>query len=319
MQEKGIMKYIYKGAIILALLLFVCYVASFGARYLWFLDLLRHFVFQYFIGAAFLGVFFTWRKSKIWAGLMIFTALITGSEIITVTYPTNNNNSERTLKVALYNKLYFAHNHAPMIKWIKQESPDIIVIQEADPESSKRVKELTEYPYLVEEIPDNPFGFILLSKLPIIDFKIGTIQKHMFNNIYFNATLNKGTDSKISLYSAHPVPPMSYKFQIQRNNDIDFMAELIKNDDSKNIIFMGDFNITPYSPFFKDMIKETKLKNEYTSILPPPTWTTQFYNYIFQIPIDHILHKGNLELADKHRGPAMGSDHYPLIATFALQ
>ncbi len=62
----------------------------------------------------------------------------------------------------------------------------------------------------------------------------------------------------------------------------------------------------------------------YFSILSSPTWATQFYeyifyDYIFQIPIDHILHKGDLKLVDKHRGSAMGSDHYPLIAIFVLQ
>ncbi len=318
MQEKGIMKDIYKGAIILALLLFICYLASFGARYIWFLDLLRHFVFQYFIGAIILGIFFAWRKSRIWAGLMILIALMTGGEIISTTYKPNINGSEKTLKVAHFNKWYLAQNNDLIIKWIRQKSPDIVIIQEADPETSKRFKELKEYPYSIEKIPDNPFGFILLSKFPISEYKIDEIKEHMFNNIYVHANIDIGNNSIISLYSAHPVPPVSYKFHTQRNRDLDFMSNLISKDDSENIIFIGDFNITPYSPFFKDMIKKTGLKNEYNSILPPPTWTTQFYDYILQIPIDHILHKGDLELIGKRRGPAMGSDHYPLIATFAL-
>ncbi len=319
MAKTRIIDDIHKGATSLALLLFVCYAASFGARYFWFSDILRHFIHQYFIGALILGVFFTCRKSWLWSTIMSLTALFTAYEIISVrSTPFPPTAFERTITIANYNKLYFAPNYDALLNWIKEESPDILIIQEADPPTSNLTKTLSEYPYSIKKIPTNPFGFILLSKFPISEHKIGETQKHVLNNIYAHAVIDISENLKISLYSAHPVPPVSYIYTTQRNEDIMQMTNMIKEDSSTNIIFLGDFNITPYSPFFKDVLKTTGLKNQYTSLLPLPSWPSTYYEYIFQIPIDHILHKGDLELVDKRRGPAMGSDHYPLVATFAI-
>ena len=80
----------------------------------------------------------------------------------------------------------------------------------------------------------------------------------------------------------------------------------------------GDWNITPYSPYFDELKKRSGLKYEITTIFPAHTWPSPFILPLFQIPIDHILYKGDLQLISKERGPAMGSDHYPLIATFGF-
>tara|TARA_R110001592_G_scaffold27763_14_gene102779 strand:+ start:3472 stop:4446 length:975 start_codon:yes stop_codon:yes gene_type:complete len=322
MAENAAIKDMHKGAIILALLLLVSYAASFGASYVWFCDILRHFIFQYFIGALILGVFFTVRKSKLWGSLMVLVALSTAYETASITHrpkPVQAQTSGKTLKIAHYNKWMMQPNQETIVDWIKHEAPDILVIQEPDPKMLEQIKTLVDYPYLVEIVPQNPFGFILISKYPITEHTIQKTPQYVFNNIYGHVVIDIPDQAPISLYTAHPVPPGNASLSQQRNSDLATLSTIIKNDPHSNIIFMGDFNITPYSPFFKQLLRQTGLHNEYTTLLPPPTWSARYYDYIFQIPIDHILHKGDLQLIDKQRGPSMGSDHHSLIAIFILE
>ena len=316
----SIRNYIKKAAESLAFLLLFSYALSFGARHFWFFDILRQFVHQYFIGATILaGALFILRSRK-YAVAMVFIASFTAAEIIMATHaPAHTQTSERTIKVAHYNKLYFADNLDRLLPWIKQEAPDIMVIQEADPQALKAIKELATYPHILERIPDNPFGFILLSKYPIISHTITEIPAYVFNNIYVHAIIDIPDFAPLSVYAVHPVPPVSGIHSKQRNSDIKTISDLIKHDKHENIILSGDFNITPYSPYFLDMLRQTELKNEYTSIFPPPTWPSQFFNTIFQIPIDHILHKGSLKLIEKRRSGAMDSDHHSLVAIFSYK
>ena len=320
MAKSSFSKDSYKGATSLALLLCVAYAFSFAASYFWFFDILRHFVFQYLIGALILGVYFIFARKKYAAFVMMIVICCAIFEIYSVTSKaTPPPKRENTIKVAVYNKLYFAQNQKQLMHWIAGENPDIIIIQEADPDALKVLKQNQDYPYILERILPNPFGFILVSKYPITNPTIGETERHVINNIYGHAHITINNKIVTSVYAAHPVPPVSHEHTAQRNSDLDFIINLIQNDQNKNIIVAGDFNITPYSPQFKKLLKKTNLLNQYTSVLPVPSWPSPFFDYIFQIPIDHILHKGDLHLIEKRRGPSMGSDHYPLIATFAIQ
>jgi len=320
MSENSFFKGLHKGATSLALLLCIAYAFSFGASTFWFSDILRHFIFQYCIGATILGGFFICIRKRYAALIMLVILLCTAYEIYSVTPKSPPPPaSDETIKVALYNKLYFAQNQKHLMNWITEENPDIVIIQEADPDALNTLKQNADYPYILERILPNPFGFILLSKYPISNPTIGETERHVINNIYGHAHIAINEKTVTSVYAVHPVPPVSYEHTTQRNRDLDIISELIQNDPNKNIIVAGDFNITPYSPQFKKLLKKTNLLNQYTSMLPVPSWPSPFFDYIFQIPIDHILHKGDLHLIEKRRGPSMGSDHYPLIATFAIQ
>ena len=127
-----------------------------------------------------------------------------------------------------------------------------------------------------------------------------------------------GYSEPIAIYALHAVPPLGEKASQQRNDEIKAVENAIENDTHSNVIMIGDWNITPFSPYFTDLLSNTGLKNAHSNMYTAPTWPSQFQLQIYQIPIDHILHKGELALIEKKRGPAMGSDHYPVIATYAL-
>jgi endonuclease/exonuclease/phosphatase (EEP) superfamily protein YafD len=78
------------------------------------------------------------------------------------------------------------------------------------------------------------------------------------------------------------------------------------------VIVAGDFNTTPWSPHFRDLLAGTGLRDAGTGRGWLPTWPVRLGPA--GIPIDHVLVRGEVAVTSLRRGPDIGSDHYPLIA-----
>ena len=319
MTKFNVMKLLDRGAMFLALFLFAFFAISFGADYHWISERYTHTLPQYsFFGLIFF-LYFAVQKYWKWASLMLMVVIISFYGTMTaIHYAPEVKANANPLKIAIYNKLYYLGDHREMEQWIKTENPDLIAIQEANLKTLEMTKTLESYPYVVHKLVQNPFGMIFLSKHPIVTSKIQDMRAGPQENFFIHALIQIENYPALSIYTVHTAPPVSHIYFEQRNKEFEEIIKAIKKDDNQNIVLLGDLNVTPYSPYFKNILNQTDLKNEYTSLMPPPTWTS-FRHYIMQIPIDHILHKGDLHLVEKYSGPAMGSDHYPLIATFALQ
>ncbi len=252
---------------------------------------------------------------------MVIILICTSVEYIS-TLQTNRDAAIITtsFKLLHFNKLYNQPNQKDLIAFIETESPDIAIIQEADAAIIERSKALLQYKHRVSRLEGAPFSMLIISKHPLHNTRIiPTIANTKVDNFYISTDIQITEEHTISLYAVHPTPPISKPFFDQRNLEIQQFSDDVRNDKSSTIIMAGDFNITPFSPYLKKLKHQTGLQNEYTTWLIPPTWTSRFFDYIFQIPIDHVLHKGDIHLISKRRGAHMGSDHYPIIAEFGLK
>lgn len=286
----------------------------------WRFDQLSHFQFQYATGAIILGSIFVVLRSYI-STLICLAILAFSSFQITSAYQyapsTTPAESAETLKIIQYNRRYTIQDHNKLTALIETENPDVIILQEATLSHSDFVKtELPNYPYQIHEPRKNAFGMVVASKLPISDTHIKYFDRIMLDNIRIKFTVTPWEGIPVDIYAIHPPPPVYKDVAKQRDMELSETAKDIKSDTGKNIILLGDFNATPFSTPFKKLIANTGLKNEITGFIPHMTWPSQFVVPIFQIPIDHILHKGDIELLKKYRSPALGSDHYPSVAVF---
>ncbi len=306
---------------ILSFVLITSYITSLFAPLNWACDLFRHFMHQYFLGSLALAPILIYMKKPLLSMAIIIVFCLSAYEIYSTTEVITHNNKHNgnTLKIVHYNRHYNLQNHENMIKWIEEQNPDIFIVQETGETHSVAIKGLLNtYPHQVHKSDKGAFGFVLASKHKIISSRIHQDKKYVLNNIYVHARIKLPDGNIISVYASHPPPPVSYALQKQRNENLKAIASEINNDDDKSIIFMGDWNITQYSPYFKDLLDSTGLQNQHTSPYPQPTWPSTFITSILQIPIDHILHKGDLTLINKNRSHHLGSDHYPIIAEFSL-
>ena len=82
-------------------------------------------------------------------------------------------------------------------------------------------------------------------------------------------------------------------------------------DQNELALVVGDLNTTPWSPYFKDLLKLGALRNSMKGWGVQTTWPAT--SYPLRIPIDHALHSPGLVILNREIGPDVGSDHLPVI------
>jgi endonuclease/exonuclease/phosphatase (EEP) superfamily protein YafD len=316
---------------LLCILLAVAYVLSLGAASFWVFDLFRHFLLQYALLAVVFALLALARKLWPCVLAMIVLCGLCGYEIISridyIPPPTAEALAgPGLLKVITYNRHHSLTSHQEMVDFIKAENPDIFFILEANETHAEALKkDMKEaYPYQLLFPKENAFGMVAASRHPFksksVTFSQIIVKSGLKNFILIAKIQIKGF-APVSFYALHTPPPLRSWFFEQRNAELDHAASIINynhKDRNSNIVLLGDWNITPYSPFFSRLLESTGFKNQTMSRFFLPTWPAQYYSF-FQIPIDHILHRGNMTLIDKRRGPSLGSDHHAVVAVYQLE
>lgn len=318
---KNLKKFIDDLATALSILLICGFTLSLGARLHWFLDLFSHFSQQYFIGGLLLTPLLVWQKKKLLLVLVSISMLTSGFEVYrhVESVPSKE---QPSLRIVQYNRNVGLTQHDKFIAWIKSHKDDfdVVVMQEATPSIAKAASDLGDlFPHQIHEPRDHAFGMVILSKYPMLTANMIPLNGPTYSSFAAKITIQPPSSAPVTIYALHALPPMGADKQKQRNFELFETAKHIAQDTDKNIIMMGDWNITPYSPYFSDLLEKAGLHYQISGPYPFPTWPSHFVPIILQIPIDHILTKGDLVLIEKKRGPALGSDHYPVIASFALR
>lgn len=299
-----------------SIILIIAYAGSLLARVGWLFDLGSHFIIQYFIGTCILAPTLLLLKKKHLAAITIIIGLASGGEIYSYHLQyfqpaASVHTMENTVSVVQYNRLAARFKHATVTDWLRKNPFDIVILQEANPSLSEAVSQLKDiYPYQLHEPRHHAFGMIILSQ-----HKLDEAEKIKIGRTFaFKIKFEKYAGLPVTVYALHAMVPIG----IMRDIELDSISRYIAQNQEERTIFMGDWNITPFSPHFTDILETTKLVHRDTSLYPVVTWPATFILPIFQIPIDQILFSPSLTLISKESGPAMGSDHYPLMATFGL-
>lgn len=166
-------------------------------------------------------------------------------------------------------------------------------------------------------------GLSLFSRYPIVEATtedLGTPHHSLF-------AIVEVKDQPIRVILTHPLAPVSRKNFTDRNQLLEALA-LYCADQRLTTLLMGDFNVTPWSIYFQDLVRDSRLRNASLGHGLNPTW---FYNdsgrplsgsehlkQLLKIPIDHILVSQTVSV-DQIRTVSAGiSDHRPLVANLRV-
>jgi len=280
-------------------------------------ELLVHFKVFYLLGAAASAGAFALGRRWRW---LVFAAVLVAIHLpgVVVWYlpapDTPAGLVESNLRIVTANLLKSNLKHDLFLEFIADADPDIIFIQEIDDAWAVSLRALEEaYPY--SELLPSPgdFGIALFSRIPLDPVEIVYYTDSVLPWVHAGLTVN---GRHLSVLSYHTWPPVSRERLETRDGDLDFLAKYVA-DAEDLVLVAGDFNVTPWSPSYKKMIRASGLKNARRGFGVKPTWAA-IPSPIALLPLDHVLLSPEIAVKSLRVGPRIGSDHRPLIVDLAV-
>jgi endonuclease/exonuclease/phosphatase (EEP) superfamily protein YafD len=286
-----------------------------GAQW-WALDLLAHFRVQYFILLTVVAV--ALLALQRWRSAIVFTVLaLVNLAVIAPLYFGRTDagpGSAKPIRVMLLNVNTRSGDIQRVVKLIPEVDADIMVLEEVDERWLAGLRSVTNaYPHsTLQPRPDN-FGIAVFSKFPFRRARVESIGDADVPSIVARIQAPRG---EFEIIATHPVPPMGDHLSRARNGQLDALAERARAAEPP-VLLLGDLNITPWSPHFGRLLERSGLRDSERGHGVQPTWPA--FNPLLRIPIDHCLHSPGIEILSRRIGPAVGSDHYPLIVEFVIR
>lgn len=280
-----------------------------GARWWWGFDLATHFCAFYLLALLPIAVFLSLSKRWLLLALVSVALAINGSRLAPLYFRENATQDAPSLRIASINVLYGNSQYERVLDFIRQESPDLVLLIEVNKRWLPAVATLkSRFPYSLVKIRAGSSGIALFSKSPLEDLEILYLGSAGVPSIRATVRLD-GTPVKI--IGTHFKSPVSSERTRLRNEQLIATAHELARM-SRPCLLVGDLNITPWSPYFRDLLQIGKLRNSQIGFGIQPSW-------LAAIPIDHLLHSADISILDRRIGPDVGSDHRPLIVDIAVK
>ncbi len=312
-----IAEFVTRRAVTLSVLLAITTILARGARWHWALDLFSHFPLQTAVGALGLGVVLLGLRRPKAALLPGAVLAVNVALLLPVYWPARQPTwSGPVIRAVSANVLRSNRRHEDVIRYVRSVDPDVFLAMEVDTEWLAAMEPLHEaYPYRIEQPGSGAFGIALFSRVPIEEGEV--VVSAVSGAPMIRATLVFG-ERRLSFLGVHPLPPVKSGTAELRNGQLREIAALARSVPAPCVL-MGDLNITPWSPYFRDLLNDTGLRDARQGFGIQPSWP-EFSGVVkfLQIPIDHTLVSEDVEVVGRRLGPNVGSDHLPVELEFRI-
>ncbi len=279
--------------------------------YFWVFDLVTSFSWHIYILSLFISILMLFNKKILKGAILLFLSMFLLIDIYPSDIRAEAEIKDNVIRVASFNLLSTNTNADPVLAYVDSIDPDILLILEYTSFWDVSLKNSIgkRYPYHINRIQEDNFGIGFFSKYPLNNFKIIDFTNSYFPTIYSKVNINGSILNFLGVHYENPMGRRNHNVrEMQINKSIDLVSDL------DNVVYMGDFNLTPYSKEFKRIEDFSGLVDTRYSI--SASWPTYFWP--LSIPIDHCFISPNIQLIDRIVGPHIGSDHLPIIIDIAL-
>ncbi|MCA8971264.1 MAG: endonuclease/exonuclease/phosphatase family protein [Planctomycetes bacterium] len=286
-----------------------------GAGYLgahhWLLDLCAHFRVQYAYATALLFGWFLVLRS--WVGVLATLALF-GAILPDLFLLASRTEVGADVQSRPALRVLFANVHTQnreferLIALVRQEKPELVVLEEVDTVWSDALAPLrVDYPHEKHALRPDNFGIAVLSKVVLTKAGIRSIGGALPSiEAWF---VHGGNTWK--LLATHAVPPTNAAAKSWRDTQLLLAANYVQSLGAHSVL-MGDFNTTPWSPVFRQMLAQADLRDSAQGFGAQPTWPMKLPG-ILRIPLDHCLCSPDVAVTDRRLLGPIGSDHMPIL------
>lgn len=291
--------------------------ASYLGRSYWLLELLTHFRMHLTTGSILilLAVLVRRRFAAATVAALVAAANLAPMLPYVTPGPPQAEASQAGIRVMSANVSLHNADYAAFRAAISQENPDVIGLQEV---SGKWLDELSsiraDYPFTVLRPEDGAYGLALFSRFPVREFPSSPYREDGIQTaISVDLELRQ---KSVTLVLAHLKAPTTPRNAELRNLQIGRLVAMIGNNRNNEQILIGDFNTTPWSPYYVPLETEANLTNAARGRGYQATWPVGLG--FLKIPIDHCLVSTGLRVRQMRTGSDIGSDHFPIIVDVAF-
>lgn len=224
---------------------------------------------------------------------------------------------EANISLLVANVLMGNRKSEAFLDIVRKYDPDVILTVETDKWWEEALRSLEEeYPYTLKNPLDNTYGMLLYSRLEMIDPEIRFILKDSIPSMHTQVVLP--SDDRVFMHFVHPDPPNPKYATETTKRDAELLIlgrETAQRD--RPTIIAGDFNDVAWS-------YTTSLFQKASGLLDPRVGrgmhnTYNAQNLLLRWPLDHVFHSDHFKLVHMERGPAWGSDHFPIFIELSLE
>jgi endonuclease/exonuclease/phosphatase (EEP) superfamily protein YafD len=289
-------------------------------RYNWQLELLSHFAVQYAIALVVACAYFLIRGRGLWFVIAALTVAMPAWRLAAYIpiwdAQTQATSGTHRLRVMTINVHAGNTRYDDVRAEIERLDPDIVFLPEGTDLWAAGLAPLRgRYPYVVDGKSASVFSLILLSRLPLSDPSIIQLPRPGGFPAIVARVCGEGADNDMAcvrLVGIHPPPPMTAEWAEERDAVFSAIPALIAGPEADRTILLGDFNCTPWSPLFRDLVTATGLRSTAAGSRLSPTWFSRWLP--FGLTIDHILVGAEIKAQGHDVGGEVGSDHFPVVA-----
>lgn len=287
-------------------------VISLFSRANWFAELFSHFRFYFLLMQALLVLIFLHSGRWVLMAVTLLLAVPNAWYVVPYLTPLVMKRSVAAeqgtgIDIVAINVNYRNDDHHSVREYLESESPDVIVVAEVTDAWSEALSYLLdEYPYATGQARSEPWGMMVYSRLPFVETEL--LDLGVPNTVHARVVLD--IDEKLlQVFAVHLYPPTNQQRASRRNRQLDELARRVTAS-SLSTIVVGDLNVTPFSPYFDNLLSGAGVVDARRPSGFHFTWPTSAAP--LWIPIDHVLSDPSVNVTRVSRGPDTGSDHYPL-------
>lgn len=288
-------------------------------RYYYLFDLTSHFRVQYAVIALtllVLGALVRDRIVSLAMGLVLLTHLAVIAPCwIERDYPPRAPGVRQVYRLLSFNTLFSNATPDALRHFLIAENPDVAIFFEWNARLEASFLQKPPLPGLsrvVSRPEESPLGIAIYARHPVRRAELLFPGGEAIPGALAQLELGGKT---LSLVAAHPMPAMGPRTFRQRQTYLEETSKLLATLGGARIL-AGDLNLTPWSPWWDSLLEAGQLIDSRKGFGVHATWPANLW--ALMIPIDHVLVSQEVRVRRRRLGPALGSDHRPVVVDFEL-
>jgi endonuclease/exonuclease/phosphatase (EEP) superfamily protein YafD len=253
---------------------------------------------------------------KAWTESGVTIALVLLLSIPLISFYTSSTTSEAKggIKIASINLLASNTDVQSVTEFIMQNNFDVLVFLEFTPEWEKALKKLNrKYPNQVLKPIQGVYGLGIYSKPAVTNSELLFFFRDHIPSIFVELEHQGDT---LGILATHPPPPIGKELSQVRNEqfkEISRFSRIYK----KELLVIGDLNSTSFSPNFRLLFEDGRLRDSREGFGLLPTWNARWFP--ISVALDHALVTEGIEVLNRTTGTDIGSDHLPVVIEVGLR